>query len=75
MHAVEIDVADPASIATVSPTPDRGITPALNVLINNAGIMRADNAATVMDDAQTDGDRHHQPARPHPDDRRRWSSI
>ncbi len=43
MHALVLDVADPAAIASVS----QRITaeyPALNVLINNAGIMQTENA-------------------------------
>ncbi len=45
MHALVLDVADPAAIASVS----QRITaeyPALNVLINNAGIMQTENALT-----------------------------
>ncbi len=51
MSAIELDVADPASI-------QRAVTklvaehPELNVLINNAGIMEPDQAAGVIDDAR-----------------------
>lgn len=49
IEAIELDVADPASIETAAQTL---ITryPTLNVLINNAGIMPFDNAGGVMDD-------------------------
>ncbi len=50
MQAVELDVADPASIAAVAKklTADY---PKLNVLINNAGIMKIDDAGGVVDEA------------------------
>jgi len=50
MQSVELNVEDPASIASVS---RRLIAdyPRLNVLINNAGIMQVDDAAGVIDDA------------------------
>jgi uncharacterized oxidoreductase len=50
MQSVELNVEDPASIASVS---KRLIAdyPKLNVLINNAGIMQVDDAAGVIDDA------------------------
>jgi uncharacterized oxidoreductase len=50
MKSVELNVEDPASIASVS---KRLIAdfPKLNVLINNAGIMQPDDAASVIDDA------------------------
>jgi uncharacterized oxidoreductase len=49
MEAIELDVADPQSIKTVA---DRliGAHPALNVLINNAGIMLLDGADGAMDE-------------------------
>ena len=50
MQSVELNVEDPASIASVS----RRLVadyPELNVLINNAGIMQVDDAAGVIDDA------------------------
>jgi len=49
MEAVELDVTDPASIDTVAA---KLITehPALNVLINNAGIMLPDSAAGRIDE-------------------------
>jgi uncharacterized oxidoreductase len=49
MHAVELDVADPASIAKVVAELTAQF-PDLNVLINNAGIMRIDDASTVIDE-------------------------
>ena len=50
MAALELDIADPASIDRVA---KRLITehPDLNVLINNAGIMQPDQAAGKIDDA------------------------
>ena len=50
MQSVELDVQDPASIASVASKLVRDY-PKLNVLINNAGIMQADNAAGVIDEA------------------------
>lgn len=47
--AVEIDVADPGSIADVAATV-ASEHPSLNVLINNAGIMVRDNAGVPIDD-------------------------
>jgi uncharacterized oxidoreductase len=49
MASVELDIANPASIAAVA---KKLITefPNLNVLINNAGIMQFDNAAAEIDD-------------------------
>ncbi len=50
IDAVELNVTDPASIASVA----EGLIakyPELNVLINNAGIMGMDNAEGVMNDA------------------------
>lgn len=50
MDAIELDVADSASILTAAQTLiDR--YPTLNVLINNAGIMPFDNAAGQIDEA------------------------
>ena len=49
MRAFELDVGDPASIASVT----RKLLaefPKLNVLVNNAGIMLPDDAAGVIDD-------------------------
>jgi uncharacterized oxidoreductase len=50
MAALELDIADPDSIDRVA---KRLVTehPDLNVLINNAGIMQADQAAGKVDDA------------------------
>jgi uncharacterized oxidoreductase len=50
MKSVELNVEDPASIASVS---KRLIAdfPKLNVLINNAGIMQSDDAASLIDEA------------------------
>lgn len=50
MEAVELDVADPASIARVA-AQLIAAHPNLNVLINNAGVMRPDDAGGVLDDA------------------------
>jgi uncharacterized oxidoreductase len=49
MKSVELNVEDPASIASVS---KRLIAdfPKLNVLINNAGIMQPDDAASLIDE-------------------------
>jgi uncharacterized oxidoreductase len=49
MHSVELDIADFTNIDTVT---KKLITdyPALNVLINNAGVMLIDNAAGEIDD-------------------------
>jgi uncharacterized oxidoreductase len=49
MHSVELDIADSASIATVAKKLVADY-PALNVLINNAGVMQIDDAAGKMDD-------------------------
>jgi uncharacterized oxidoreductase len=50
MQSVELDVADPASIAAVAKKLIADF-PELNVLINNAGIMQIDDAAGVVDEA------------------------
>ena len=49
MHSVELDIADSANIATVAKKLIADY-PALNVLINNAGIMLIDDAAGKIDD-------------------------
>jgi uncharacterized oxidoreductase len=49
MKAIELDVADPASIAQVSARLIAGF-PTLNVLINNAGIQRPDHVEGEVDD-------------------------
>jgi len=49
MHSVELDIADSASIAAVAKKLIADY-PALNVLINNAGIMLIDDAAGKIDD-------------------------
>jgi len=51
MDAVEIDVSDPAQIASVTESLKQKY-PALNVLINNAGIMPFDDVTGPLDDAQ-----------------------
>jgi uncharacterized oxidoreductase len=51
MSAIELDVADPASIQRAA-TQVIAEHPDLNVLINNAGIMEADNAGGRLDDAR-----------------------
>jgi uncharacterized oxidoreductase len=51
MESVELDVADPESVAAVA----RDLSarfPQLNVLINNAGVMQTDHVGDVIDDAQ-----------------------
>src|ERR1700752_1422037 len=50
MDSVELDISDPVSIAAVSAKVIADY-PALNVLINNAGIMLPDHASGVIDDA------------------------
>jgi uncharacterized oxidoreductase len=50
MASVELDLQDPKSIASVAKKLIAQY-PKLNVLINNAGIMQADDAASVIDDA------------------------
>jgi uncharacterized oxidoreductase len=50
MHAIELDIEDPASIASAA----REVVakyPMLNVLINNAGIMHVDDVSGAIDDA------------------------
>jgi uncharacterized oxidoreductase len=49
MDSVELDIADPASIAAVAKKLIADY-PALNVLINNAGVMQIDDAAGKIDD-------------------------
>ncbi|SDF38060.1 MULTISPECIES: SDR family oxidoreductase [unclassified Duganella] len=52
MEAIELDVADSASIDAAAQTLIARY-PSLNVLINNAGIMPFDDAGGVLDDALT----------------------
>ena len=49
MASVELDIADPASITKVADGLKKDF-PALNVLINNAGIMQIDDAAGPIDE-------------------------
>ncbi len=49
MDSVELDISDPANVASVSKKLIADY-PALNVLINNAGIMLIDDAAEKIDD-------------------------
>src|SRR5207302_9782467 len=49
MDFVELDISDPANIAAVTKKLIADY-PALNVLINNAGIMQIDDAAAKVDD-------------------------
>ncbi len=51
MRSLELDIEDPASISSVTSTL-MAEYPNLNVLINNAGIMKQDDAAEPIDDAQ-----------------------
>ncbi|WP_246134631.1 SDR family oxidoreductase [Nitrospirillum amazonense] len=50
MAGIRMDITDPASITATAATLVRDY-PALNVLVNNAGIMPFDDAAMVVDDA------------------------
>ncbi|GAA5163109.1 SDR family oxidoreductase [Viridibacterium curvum] len=50
MEAIELDIANPASIQSVAQTLIARY-PTLNVLVNNAGIMPFDNAAGQIDEA------------------------
>lgn len=50
MELVELDVEDPVSIASVADLLVKQF-PKLNVLINNAGIMKVDNVHNAVDDA------------------------
>jgi uncharacterized oxidoreductase len=50
MAAIELDIGDPASIARAAATLVADY-PALNVLINNAGIMPFDDPSAAIDDA------------------------
>ncbi|ANL31884.1 short-chain dehydrogenase/reductase SDR family protein (plasmid) [Rhizobium phaseoli] len=52
MEGVELDIADPADIERVAARLIRNY-PALNVLVNNAGIMPFDDAGGKIDDAQS----------------------
>jgi len=54
MEAIELDVADAASIATAAQTLIARY-PSLNVVINNAGIMPFDDAGGVIDDSAMRG--------------------
>src|ERR1700676_5355006 len=49
MHSVELDIADSTNIGTATKKLIADY-PALNVLINNAGVMLIDNAAGEIDD-------------------------
>lgn len=49
MHAVELDIADPAAIRRVAAQLTKDF-PKLNVLVNNAGIMPFDDAAGAIDE-------------------------
>ena len=49
MVSIELDVTDPASIAAVAGQLTRDF-PALNVLINNAGVMQVDDVSAPVDD-------------------------
>jgi uncharacterized oxidoreductase len=51
MASVELDVEDPASIAEVAAKLIAEF-PALNVLVNNAGIMKFDDSSKAMDEAE-----------------------
>src|SRR6202051_4002582 len=49
MAWIELNIEDPASISAVA-TKLRSEHPKLNVLINNAGIMKIDDASSAIDD-------------------------
>ena len=49
MQSIELDIADPASIASVAKTLTANY-PALNVLINNAGVMHLDDAGGAVNE-------------------------
>ncbi|RUN78309.1 SDR family NAD(P)-dependent oxidoreductase [Sphingomonas sp. TF3] len=53
MASIVVDIADPASIAAAAAQLIRDF-PALNVLINNAGIMPFDNVAGPVNDAEAE---------------------
>src|SRR5437588_1644497 len=67
MDSVELDISDPANIAAVT-TKLIADYPALNVLINNAGIMQIDDAAGKIDDQLLDIDGHDELAGTDPPD-------
>src|SRR5207253_1128216 len=67
MYSVELDIADPANIVTVAKKLIADY-PALNVLINNAGIMQIDDAAGKIDDLLLDIDGHDELAGTDPPD-------
>jgi uncharacterized oxidoreductase len=50
MQSIEMNVQDPSSISAVAEKLIRHY-PKLNVLVNNAGIMQADNAGGIVDEA------------------------
>lgn len=54
IHAVRLDVADPASIGAAVPAGPLAV-PELNVLINNAGIMFGDHPTQPLGDAMPSG--------------------
>lgn len=54
MEAIELDVADPASVDAAARTLIARY-PTLNVLINNAGVMPFDDAGAALDDAVSRG--------------------
>ena len=69
MDFVELDIENPESIASVAASLVKKY-PKLNVLINNAGIMKPDAAQGAVDDAPPHGYCHcdHQPSGADPDD-------
>ncbi len=67
MKSLTVDIAGPRLASAPSPRRLLAEFPSLNVLINNAGIMRAEKLArAAARPGRRRGHRRHQPARPHP---------
>ena len=74
MHALTLDIDSADGVADFAKRL-LAAHPALNVLINNAGIMRLEESTAARDLDRRGGDDHHQPARPDPPDRRAGRSL